>query len=56
MAGPGGEPDLVVLDVVRRICGDGDVGVGDEPAGELAQRVRPQSTLAGRKNVAIWAR
>ena len=37
--GPGGEPHLEVLDVAAADVGDGaDVGVLDQPAGELAQR------------------
>ena len=39
-AGLGGEPDLVVLDVrAADLTDDGHVGVVDDPAGELTQRV-----------------
>ena len=38
--GPGGQPHLVVLDVIAAHRGDGlQPGVGDHPPGELAQRV-----------------
>ena len=40
VAGLVGEPHLEVLDVVAADLGDrGDVGVGEQPAGELTQRV-----------------
>ena len=46
----GGEPHLVVLDVGASDVGDhGDVGGGDQPAGELAERAVGDIDAAGRQ-------
>ena len=53
-AGPGlgGQPHLVVLDVIAAHRGDAvQPGVGDQPAGELAQRVLGRVHAAGARNV-----
>jgi hypothetical protein len=47
-SGLGGEPHLVVLDVAAGVVSDdGDVGVGDQPAGQLTQRAVGHVDAAG---------
>ena len=49
-AGLVGQPHLVVLDVVAAdIAGRGDAGVGEHPAGELAQRAVGRIDAPGRQ-------
>ena len=48
--GPGGQPHLVVLDVIAADIADrGQPGLGDHPAGELAQRVVCRIDAPGRQ-------
>jgi hypothetical protein len=48
--GPGGQPYLVVLDVIAADVTDrGQAGLGDHPAGQLAQRAVGRIDAAGRQ-------